>query len=75
MTVTVCIYADRSVKITVSDRGCGIADVKKAMEPLYTTGGEDRSGLGFSVMESFMDSLHIESKSGFGTTITMTKKL
>lgn len=61
------------VTIKVRDHGCGIADVQKAMEPLFTTGGEDRSGLGFSVMESFSDRLKVSSKKGKGTTVTLEK--
>ena len=53
----------------------GIPDVQKAMEPLYTTGGEERAGLGFAVMESFTDKLRVRSTPGKGTTVTMIKKL
>ncbi len=68
--------ADGVLYIKIRDRGCGIEDVKKAMEPLFTTlPGEERSGLGFSVMESFMDSVAVRSKPGSGTAVTMTKKL
>ena len=60
----------------IRDTGCGIEDIKKAREPLFTTkADEERSGLGFTVMESFMDSLHIESKKDEGTTVTMTKRI
>ena len=55
------------------DKGCGIEDVKQAMEPLFTTGGEERSGLGFSVMESFTDKLRVTSRKGKGTVVTMEK--
>ena len=70
------IYENAVLRIVVTDRGCGIADVSQAMTPLFTTGtvGE-RSGLGFSVMESFMDSLRGTSKPGKGTRVTMTKKI
>lgn len=64
-----------SIKIKIRDRGCGIADVKQAMEPLYTTGGEERAGLGFAVMESFMDKIKVKSVIGKGTTVTMEKKI
>ncbi|MBQ2000216.1 MAG: anti-sigma F factor, partial [Clostridia bacterium] len=73
--ITVSIFDNRVVKITVRDKGCGIDDVKKAMEPLFTTAGGERAGLGFAVMESFMDKLSVRSKSGKGTTVTMTKQL
>lgn len=63
------------LKITVRDRGCGIDDVKKAMEPLFTTGGEERAGLGFAVMDSFTDKLSVRSTPGKGTSVTMYKKL
>ena len=67
------IYAEGRVVIKIRDKGCGIPDVQKAMEPLFTTGGEDRSGLGFSVMESFTDKLRVHSKQGRGTTVTLEK--
>ena len=64
------------VYIKIRDKGCGIEDVKKAMEPLYTTlPDEERSGLGFSVMESFTDSVTVKSRPGSGTTVVMVKKL
>ena len=66
----------REVYIRIKDRGCGINDVKQAMEPLFTTAPEEeRSGLGFSVMESFMDKLTVKSTVGKGTTVTMRKRL
>lgn len=62
--------------IKITDQGVGIADVEKAREPLYTTGnGEERSGMGFTVMESFMDKLNVMSEKGKGTTVIMTKYL
>ncbi len=73
--ITVAVYENRVVKITVRDRGCGIEDVKQAMEPLFTTAGGERAGLGFAVMESFMDKLSVRSKSGKGTTVTLIKQL
>lgn len=67
---------DDGVYIKIRDRGCGIEDVSKAMEPLFTTlPDEERSGLGFSVMESFTDSVTVKSKKGSGTTVVMVKKL
>lgn len=62
-------------RVKVRDRGCGIEDVKKAMEPLFTTGGEERAGLGFAVMESFTDKLRVKSAPGKGTSVTMLKKI
>ncbi len=67
---------DNTVMFSIRDKGCGIEDIVKAKEPLFTTKpDEERSGLGFTVMESFMDSLHIESVVGDGTTVTMTKRI
>lgn len=74
--LTVRLLAGREIYIRIKDSGCGIADVKQAMEPLFTTAPEEeRSGLGFSVMESFMDRLAVKSKVGKGTTVTMRKRL
>lgn len=70
------IYKDRVIFISVRDKGCGIPDVKKAREPLFTTGAdEERAGLGFSIMESFTDKLTVKSTVGKGTTVTMVKRL
>lgn len=66
----------RKVTYTITDTGCGISDIKKAREPLYTGKPEsERSGMGFSIMEAFMDELEIESEPGKGTKITMSKRL
>ncbi len=62
-----------SVNIKIRDKGCGIENVAQAMEPLFTTGGEERAGLGFAVMESFMDKLRVTSAPGRGTTVVMEK--
>lgn len=67
------LFENGKVQIKIRDRGCGIADVKQAMEPLFTTGGEERSGLGFSVMESFTDKLRVTSRQDKGTVVTMEK--
>lgn len=68
--------SDSGVYIKIRDKGCGIEDVERAMEPLYTTlADEERSGLGFSVMESFTDSVSVKSRLGIGTTVVMKKKL
>ncbi len=69
------IAGDSIIKVSVRDRGCGIEDVKKAREPLFTTLGGERAGLGFAVMESFTDKLSVRSKPGKGTTVTMIKKI
>ena len=63
------------IRIKIRDTGCGIENVEKAMEPLYTTVGGERAGLGFAVMQSFMDSVKVRSKVGNGTTIVMQKKI
>ena len=63
------------LEISVRDWGCGIPDVDRAMEPLFTTGGEDRSGMGFSIMGCFMDSLRVRSAPGRGTTVVMRKRI
>lgn len=63
------------VIIKVRDKGCGIEDIEKAMEPLFTTGGDERAGLGFAVMQSFMDSIKVSSKPSKGTTVTLKKKI
>lgn len=73
VTLMVKLYENGRIRVVVRDRGQGIPDVEKAMEPLYTTGGEERSGLGFSVMESFTDRLAVRSLPGKGTTVTMDK--
>ena len=63
------------LEIMVKDKGCGIPDVKKAMEPMFSTGGEERSGMGFTIMESFMDGLRVRSAPDKGTTVTMAKRI
>ena len=73
--ITAFIYDNNSVKIKIRDKGCGIANVEQAMEPLYTSVGGERAGLGFAVMESFMDGIKVSSAIGKGTTVTLTKKI
>ena len=73
--ITCEILKGNIVKIKIRDKGCGISDVKQAMEPLFTTGGEERAGLGFAVMESMTDSMRVSSRPGKGTTVTMKKKI
>ena len=75
VTLTVRLYENGKIQVQVKDKGRGIPDVGKAMEPLFTTGGEERSGLGFSVMESFTDHLSVKSRVGRGTTVLMRKIL
>ena len=70
------IYDDDTFYIKIKDKGCGIEDIKQAMEPMFTTRpDEERSGLGFIVMESFMDTLKVRSAVGKGTSVIMTKKI
>lgn len=71
--IRVRLFDGGKVEVQVRDRGCGIADVEKAREPLFTTLGGDRSGLGFSVMESFCDRVRVRSSVGKGTTVTLVK--
>ena len=73
--ITAFIYDNNSVKIKIRDKGCGIANVEQAMEPLYTSVGGERAGLGFAVMESFMDGIKVSSALGKGTSVTLVKKI
>ena len=71
-----CTYEDGKVMISIEDEGVGIEDIEKAREPMFTTGKtEERSGMGFTVMESFMDKVGIQSEPGKGTKITLMKQL
>ena len=69
------LFPDNSIEIVVRDWGLGITDVPKALEPMFTTGGDDRSGMGFTIMESFMDRVLVRSKPGRGTTVTMRRRI
>lgn len=71
------VYTDEAVlSVDVIDRGCGIADVEHARQPFFTTAeGEERSGMGFTVMESFMDAVEVRSAVGEGTTVRLVKRL
>jgi stage II sporulation protein AB (anti-sigma F factor) len=74
--ISAAIYPDRRVVIRVRDKGVGIEDVSRAMEPLFTTAaGEERAGLGFAVMQSVCDKVKVTSKPGKGTTVTLTRRL
>ena len=76
VTLTAALYEGGLVRITVSDRGVGIADVEQAMQPMYNTGNpEERAGLGFAVMQSFMDKVKVSSTPGRGTRVTLSKHL
>lgn len=76
ITMTAAIYEGGIVRITITDRGVGIPDIAKAMEPMFTTGdAEERAGSGFAVMQSFMDKVKVSSTPGHGTRVTLTKRL
>ena len=75
ITLRCRILKDNILDIVVKDQGVGISDVEQARRPAYTTGGADRSGMGFTIMESFMTDLEISSKPGKGTTVHMRRKL
>ena len=73
--ITAELTDDNCIRIKIRDKGCGIENIEKAMEPLYTTVGGERAGLGFAVMQSFMDKIKVSSKQGKGTSVTMLKKI
>lgn len=75
VVVKVRICPDQVLEVTVRDHGRGIPDIEKARQPMFTTGGEERSGMGFTIMESFMDRLVVRSTPGRGTTVVMRKRL
>ncbi len=74
--ITVSLAEDNTVRVVIRDKGCGIEDVRRAREPLFTTDAAgERSGMGFTVMESFMDRLSVYSRKGEGTVVVMTKRI
>ena len=74
--ISAYLYSDATVRIEIRDTGCGIDDVRQAMQPLYTTSPEsERSGMGFAVMETFCDRVHVTSKAGRGTKVILEKRL
>ena len=75
VSVKLRIREDRILEIVVKDWGVGIADVDQARTPLFTTGSDERSGMGFTIMESFMDTVKVRSKPGKGTTVTMARRI
>lgn len=76
VSMSIAIYPDREVRITIVDKGIGIPNVEQAMQPLFTTGNpEERSGLGFAVMQSFMDKVKVTSRPGRGTKVVLIKRL
>lgn len=75
VTLRLRLFEDNLLEIMVKDSGVGIPDVERARKPLFTTGGDDRSGMGFTIMESFMDKLKVRSVPGKGTTVTMRRRI
>lgn len=75
VSMTMKLFEDNRVEITVRDKGVGIADLEQARTPLYTTGGAERAGMGFTIMESFTDSMKVRSTPGKGTTVTLSKRI
>ena len=75
ITLRLRLFGDQTVEILVKDNGVGIEDVDRAREPLYTTGNEERSGMGFTIMESFMDRVRVRSNPGKGTTVVLSKQI
>lgn len=75
IVVKVRILEKNTLEISVRDWGCGIENIEKAREPMFTTGGEERSGMGFTIMESFTDRMRVKSKLGHGTTVVMQKRI
>lgn len=75
ITLKMKLYENRVIEIQIKDRGVGIADIEQARTPLYTTGGSDRSGMGFTIMESFTDEMRVKSAPGKGTIVTLRKKI
>ena len=75
VTLKIRICEGNILEITVKDRGKGIPDIDKARQPMFTTGGEERSGMGFTIMESFMDQMTVKSVPGKGTTVIMRRKI
>ena len=75
ITIRCRILKDHTLDIVIKDKGIGIVDIEKAKEPMFTTGGAERSGMGFTIMESFMTSFSVTSSPGKGTTVHMRRKL
>ena len=75
ITLRLRIYPDNSLEISVRDSGVGIEDVERARTPLFTTGSDERSGMGFTIMESFMDGIRVRSAPGKGTTVVLRKRI
>ena len=69
------LFEDHTLEIQIKDKGVGISDVEQARRPMFTTGGEERSGMGFTIMESFMDGVKVRSTPGKGTVVTMRRRI
>ena len=74
ITLRARILENNTLEVSIRDHGCGIPDIDEARKPLFTTGGEERSGMGFTIMESFTDSMRVRSRPGHGTAVTMRKR-
>ena len=75
ITIRCRILKDGVLDIVIKDKGIGISDLDQAKRPMFTTGGSDRSGMGFTIMESFMTTFHVTSKVGKGTSVHMRRKI
>ena len=75
VSMTLKLFEDNTVEVTIKDWGVGIADLEQARAPLYTTGGAERAGMGFTIMESFTDGMKVRSTPGKGTTVVLAKKI
>ena len=75
ITMRLKLFDDNSVEISIRDKGVGIPDISLALSPMFTTGGEERSGMGFTIRDSFMDNLRVRSNPGRGTTVTMRRRI
>ena len=75
ITLRMRIFEGNLLELQIKDRGVGIPDVQRAREPMFTTGGTERSGMGFTIMESFMDNMKVNSVPGRGTTVTLRKRI
>lgn len=69
------LYEGGKLELVIKDKGIGIGDIQEARQPLFTTGGSERSGMGFTIMESFMDTLRVRSAVGKGTTVTLARRI
>jgi stage II sporulation protein AB (anti-sigma F factor) len=75
ITLRLRLLEEHTLEVLIRDRGVGISDVAQARTPMFTTGSDERAGMGFTIMESFMDSLKVRSTPGKGTAVTMRRKI